>query len=181
MRRAVFIDRDGVILKAVINDVGGPRPPYSVVEYKKKSGVVPWAKEAVLALRDAGFLTILTTNQPDIRYGKITKKDWQWIHNQIAGISFDDIFICFHGRNDGCECKKPRPGMLIEAAKKWGIDLKNSFMIGDTESDAIAGRAAGCKTIIIDYNYNKDVETDARVGNLREAVEIIVDSVKSNI
>jgi len=177
MKRAVFFDRDGVILKAVMDASGEPRPPYSVVEYKEKSGVMVGAKEAVLALRNAGFLAILATNQPDIRYGKITEGDWQWIQNQIADIPFDDIFICFHGRDDGCECKKPKPGMLLAAAKKWQIDLKSSFMIGDERSDIEAGKAAGCKTILIEDEVNDGVTADKRVKNLSEAVKYINENI----
>ncbi|QQG42869.1 MAG: HAD-IIIA family hydrolase [Candidatus Giovannonibacteria bacterium] len=174
--KAVFFDRDGVILKAVV-DAGVPRPPYSVAEYKEKSGIMPGAKEAVEAVRRNGFLAILATNQPDIRYGRITKEDWQWIQNQIVDIPFDDIFICFHGRDDGCECKKPKPGMLIAAAKKWGIDLKKTFMVGDSESDVKAGQAAGCKIILIDHEQNKNLEPDFRVTNLSEVVKLINENI----
>lgn len=168
-RRAVFFDRDGVILKPMVEN-GVPRPPYSVAEYKEKSGLVPGARAAVAAARAVGFLAILVTNQPDLTYGKITKEDFEYIQGEVAALPFDDIFICFHAREERCNCKKPKPGMLLEAAKKWHIDLARSFMIGDTASDLGAGRAAGCKTILLDYSYNQDLTTDDRVENITEAI-----------
>ena len=141
-KKAVFFDRDGVILKPIVMD-GRPRPPHSIAEYKALSGVMQGAKETVEAVKTAGFLAILATNQPDIRYGKISKEEWQWIQNQISDIPFDDIFICFHGRDDNCECKKPKPGLLLEATRKWTIDLSRSFLVGDTDYEVEAARRAG--------------------------------------
>lgn len=166
--RAVFFDRDGVVLKVVIEN-GTARPPQSVAEYKKKSGIMPGAREAIEMVKAAGFLAILVTNQPDLHYGVITQKDFDSIQGDVAALSFNDIFICFHGREEGCVCKKPRPGMLLAAAKKWNIDLAQSFMIGDLAMDVGAARAAGCKTILIDCSYNKDVDADRRVATIQDA------------
>ena len=164
-KRAVFFDRDGVILKAVVEN-GKPRPPYSISEYKEKSGIIPGAKEAVEKVKALGFLAILVSNQPDIAYGKISKEEWQWTQDQIKDIPFDDVFICFHGRDDGCECKKPKPGLLFKAAKEWNIDLTKSFMVGDTESDVGAARATHCKTILLEYSYNGGVSADIRIAEI---------------
>lgn len=161
-KRAVFFDRDGVILKTIIEN-GKPRPPYSISEYKEKSGIISGAKEAVEKVKGLGFLAILVTNQPDIAYGNISREDWQWIQGQLKDIPFDDAFFCFHGRDDGCECKKPKPGLLLEAARKWNIELTKSFVVGDTEVDAGAAKAVGCKTILLDYSYNKEVVADIRI------------------
>lgn len=166
-KKAVFFDRDGVILKVVIKK-GFPRPPQSIAEYKAQSGIIPGAKEAVAQIRKLGFLAILVTNQPDIAYGNISREDWQWIQDQLKDIHFDDAFFCFHGRDEGCECKKPKPGLLLEAARKWNINLAQSFMVGDTERDTFAGRAAHCKTILLDSGYNKGVATDARIIHLSQ-------------
>ena len=84
----------------------------------------------------------------------------------MHSLSFDDDFICFHGRDDECGCKKLKPGMLLAAAKKWNIDLPRSYFVGDTESDTIAARAAGCASILIDTWYNKKIESDYRGTNL---------------
>src|SRR3989344_2813015 len=96
-RRAVFFDRDGVILKAVVMDEK-PRPPHSIAEYNALSGVVAGAKEAVLKVKRAGFLAFLISNQPDIAYGNISKAEWQWIQDQLTDIPFDGVVICFHRR-----------------------------------------------------------------------------------
>ena len=164
-RRAVFFDRDGVILKPMVMD-GKPRPPHSVAEYKALSGILPGAKEAVEKVRVLGFLAILASNQPDIAYGVISKNEWQWIQGQIKDIPFDDVFICFHRRDDGCDCKKPKPGLLFEAAKKWNIDLTKSFMVGDTDRDVGAAKAANCKTILLHNSYNKGIAADVRITHL---------------
>ncbi|TSC58307.1 MAG: phosphatase [Parcubacteria group bacterium Greene0416_79] len=164
-KRAVFFDRDGVILKAVVED-GTPRPPYSIAEYREKSGRMPSAREAVEEVRRLGFLAILASNQPDIRYGKISKEEWQWIQDQIKDIPFDDIFICFHGREDICECKKPKPGMLLEAAKKWNIALPESFLVGDTADDVIAAARAGSRSILFRAEYNASVGADYKISEL---------------
>lgn len=172
-KKAVFFDRDGVILKPVIMD-GKPRPPHSIAEYKALSGVMPGAKEAVEQVKALGFLAILVTNQPDIAYGVISKKEWQWIQDQLTDIPFDDIFICFHGRDEGCDCKKPKPGLLFRAAKKWNIDLATSFIVGDTESDVGAGKTAGSKTILIESGYNKGVAADIRITQLSRLSSILL-------
>lgn len=164
-RRAVFFDRDGVILKAIVAN-GKPRPPYSRGEFEKKSGLMPGAREAVEAVRAAGFLSILATNQPDLHYGKITKADFDYIQGFVAALPFDDIFICFHGREEGCDCKKPKPGMLFAAAKKWGIDLAVSFMVGDTADDTGAATGAGCKSILVKAPYNTTLACDIRFPRL---------------
>lgn len=164
-KKTVFFDRDGVILKAIIEN-GKPRPPYSISEYKEKSGIIPRAKEAVEKVKALGFLAVLVSNQPDIAYGNISRKEWQWVQDQLKDIPFDDIFICFHRRDEGCECKKPKPGLLLEAARKWNIDLTRSFIVGDTLDDVEAARAAGCRTILLDYGYNKGVVADIRIADL---------------
>lgn len=174
-RRAVFFDRDGVLLKPIVMD-GKPRPPHSIAEYKALSGIMPGAKEAVEKVKALGFLAILVTNQPDIAYGNISREDWQWIEGQLENIPFDDAFFCFHGRDEGCECKKPKPGMLLMAAKKWRIDLTQSFMIGDMKIDVSAAQAAGCKSILVDAPYNASAVTDHRLHlpfSSKELLEIL--------
>ena len=166
-KKAVFFDRDGVILKPIVMD-GKPRPPHSIAEYRALGGIISGAKEAVERVKAAGFLAILATNQPDVRYGKISREDWQWIQDRLKDISFDDIFICFHGRDDGCECKKPKPGMLFDAAEKWDLDLAKSFMVGDTEGDVGAAQAVGCRSILLETAYNTALKSDFRISSLAE-------------
>lgn len=173
--RAVFIDRDGVILKPVIEQ-GVPRPPQSIAEYEEKSGILPGAREAIEAVKAAGFLAILATNQPDIHYGVITQKDFDWIQGKVAALPFDDVFICFHGREEGCACKKPKPGMLIAAAKKWKIDLARSFMVGDSAADVGAAQAAGCRSIVVETSYNATVKSDIRITSLAGLFPVLLET-----
>ena len=168
-KRAVFFDRDGVILKAVVEN-GVPRPPQSIAEYREKSGIMQGAKETVEAVKAAGFLAILVTNQPDLQYGKIAQEDFDEIQGEVATLPFDDIFICFHGRGEGCDCKKPKPGLLLAAAKKWDIDLARSFMLGDTADDTGAAKAAGCASVLMDASYNSHLVSDLRFSSLQEFV-----------
>jgi D-glycero-D-manno-heptose 1,7-bisphosphate phosphatase len=170
--RAIFFDRDGVILKPVVMD-GRPRPPHSIAEYKALSGVVQGAREAVAAAKAAGFLAILVTNQPDIAYGVISKAEWQWIQGQTKDIPFDDVFICFHRRNDNCECMKPKPGMLLAAAKKWNIDLPHSFLVGDTKDDMGVANAAGCRSVLLRQPYNEAVHSKLELASLTELTRIL--------
>lgn len=172
-RRAIFFDRDGVILKAIVMD-GKPRPAHSVAEYKALSGVMPGAKEAVEKVKAAGFLAVLVSNQPDIAYGVISKDEWQWIQNQTKDIAFDDVFICLHRRDDNCDCMKPKPGMLFDATKKWDIDLTQSVLVGDTKSDVQTAMAAGCQNVLLDAVYNREVVSDIRISALSELVTVLL-------
>lgn len=172
-KRAVFFDRDGVILKAVVMD-GRPRPPHSIAEYKALSGVVSGAKEAVEWVKQAGFLSILATNQPDMAYGVIAKAEWQWIQDQIKDIPFDDCFFCFHRRDDTCDCMKPKPGLLLAAARKWNIDLSQSFVVGDTKDDVVAAQSAGCNSILVDAPYNGAIAGGIRIASLSELSRVIL-------
>lgn len=167
-RQSVFIDRDGVI-----NDVvdRGDRwtAPFSYDEFRIKEGVM----EALEKIKALGFLLILVSNQPDIAYGLMTKNDNDKMMKEMKRFPFDDIFVCYHGREDGCDCKKPKPGMLLEAQRKWNIDLNASYMIGDTENDMMAGRLAGCRCILINARYNKDVKSDFRTESILDAANFI--------
>jgi D-glycero-D-manno-heptose 1,7-bisphosphate phosphatase len=130
-------------------------------------------KPAIELLGNLGFLRILITNQPDIAYGYVTREDWQWMQSHVEALPLDDIFICFHTRFDGCLCKKPKPGMILDAAKKWGIDLEHSYMIGDTAADTGAAKEAGVKSILLMRDYNTGVESNFVAGSLFEAALLI--------
>lgn len=171
MRRVAFIDRDGVIFRPTARmGPSGPTAPFSVDEAVLFDGL----EDALALLRRHGFLRILVTNQPDVAHGHLTHEEWERIHGKLSHLEFDDEFVCFHRKEEGCECHKPKPGMLLEAQKKWNVDLARSYMIGDTDKDRDAGRAAGCKTIIIDAPYNQHVQGDFRAKNLHDAATIVV-------
>ncbi len=173
-RRAVFFDRDGVLTRAIVRD-GRPYPPTSGAEME----IDPEAPEMLAALRRAGFLLIVASNQPDVARGTLAREDVDAMHRVLAGaLPVDDIFVCCHDDADGCACRKPLPGMLIEAARKYGIELTMSFLIGDRWRDIDAGHAAGCRTVWIDRGYRERRPAgapDACVASLAEAVRWILD------
>jgi len=151
MRRAVFLDRDGVINRSVVRD-GKPYPPPTLDQFIYLPGV----EECIKELRNVGYLVIVVTNQPDVATGVQTREVVDSIHAKLYKDQLcDDIKVCFHIDEDDCGCRKPKPGMLIEAAKEWGISLKDSFMVGDRWRDIAAGKAAGCFTYYVDYQYQE--------------------------
>jgi len=176
-KRVVFFDRDGVINEMVDrgeNFVVQGKPvrytaPFHYHEFKLRPGVL----EALTRVRAQGFLCILVTNQPDITYGIMSKEEYDKIMLEVIKLPFDDIFVCFHGRGDGCECKKPKPGMLLSAADKWNIDLTSSYIVGDTVNDIEAGRAAACRTVILEYPANQAVSADFRASTLAEIADLL--------
>ena len=171
-RRAVFLDRDGVINAAVVRD-GKPYPPARAEDVV----VLPGVPEALAALRQAGFALIVVTNQPDVARGTQTRAAIDAIHARLqAELPLDAIYGCFHDDADHCACRKPAPGLLTQAAATWGIDLARSFMVGDRWRDTAAGAAAGCRTIFVDYQYaeRRPQAFDAKVASLAEAAAWIL-------
>lgn len=175
--KAIFLDRDGVINETIdhgqLIDVAGKMvnhtAPFSYEQFK----IFPGVKEAITAMRELGFLVILATNQPDVTYGALSRQDHKRIMANVAKLGLDAIYVCEHGRDDGCDCKKPKPGMLLSAAQEHGIDLGQSYIVGDTAPDLKAGVAVGAVTILINTPRNQDLNPDIRVDNLSEAVEAI--------
>ncbi len=166
MRRAVFLDRDGVLIRAPVRD-GRPVPVLRPEDVE----VLPGVPEACRRLRAGGFWLVVATNQPDVARGRLHRGTVEAMHELLRGqLPLDDIRVCYHDDGDGCECRKPRPGMLLAAAREWGIDLASSFMVGDRWRDIEAGRRAGCRTVFIDYGYDEprpvgfDFVTDSLSG-----------------
>ena len=171
MRKAVFLDRDGVINKSFIKN-GLPISPPSLDTLK----ILPGVRESVLRLKKLNFVCLVITNQPDVSRGKIEKKTVIKMNNYLKDeIKLDDIFVCYHDDHDNCKCRKPKPGLLLEAAKKWDVDLKKSYMIGDRSKDIESGRCVGCKTIFIDCNYKetKPKNPNFTTDSLLNSVHII--------
>lgn len=172
MRSAVFLDRDGVLNRAIVRD-RKPYPPSGLAELELLPGVV----EACSVLRRAGFLLIVVTNQPDVARGMQRREVVEAINDVLrVQIPVHDIRVCYHDDADGCTCRKPQPGLLLQAARDWGINLVSSFMVGDRWKDMEAGRGAGCRTIFIDYGYAEEQQStpDCRMRSLREAVDWIL-------
>lgn len=175
-RRAVFLDRDGVINRARVVE-GRPYPPRALAELD----ILPGVAEALQALRGAGFLLIVATNQPDVARGATLRAEVDAINARLMELlALDDIRVCFHDSVDGCECRKPRPGLLADAARDYAIDLARSYMVGDRWRDIEAGRRAGCTTLFIDYGYaeKRPEHCDYTVRSLPEASGIIINQSK---
>ena len=171
MRRAIFLDRDGVINKIFIKN-GLPFSPSSFDQLE----ILPGVKESILRLKKLNFVCLVVTNQPDVSRKKIEKKTVIKMNNYLIDeIKLDDIFVCYHDDHDNCKCRKPKPGLLLEARMKWDIDFKKSYMIGDRWKDVEAGRRVGCKTIFIDYNYKetKPKNSTFTTNSLFNSVHII--------
>jgi D-glycero-D-manno-heptose 1,7-bisphosphate phosphatase len=173
-KRAVFLDRDGVINEPKVID-GRPYPPSSIDEFI----IIPGVEEACRRLKAAGFTLVVTTNQPDVGRGTLKQEVVESIHAHLCrALPVDRVEVCYHpgqGASD-CDCRKPRPGMLVRAARELNIDLPASWMVGDRWRDIDCGHAAGCRTVFIDYGYDEPLKQmpDFRVKNLLEAAEAIL-------
>jgi D-glycero-D-manno-heptose 1,7-bisphosphate phosphatase len=172
MRRAVFLDRDGVLNRALLVE-GKPLPPASLLEFE----ILPGVAQACKALKEAGFLLIVVTNQPDVARGTQKREVVEAINDALlTELALDDIKVCYHDDRDQCSCRKPLPGLLMEAAREWQIDLSSSFMVGDRWKDIESGRQAGCRTILIDRQYQEAMLSapDHRVDSLAEVPDWIL-------
>jgi len=173
-RRAVFVDRDGVLNRAEVRD-GKPYAPRKLEQFR----LLPGVPAAMQRLRDAGFFVAVVTNQPDLGNGLVTEGIVAAIHERLrARVPLDDIRMCPHSQSVGCNCRKPKPGMLMAAARDHGIDLASSYMIGDRVSDVIAGNSACCYTIFVRRGYaesnGQPIPSNAIVRSLPEAVRHIL-------
>lgn len=149
MKRAIFLDRDGVLNRSFMVN-GVPKPPTSVEDVEILVGVV----EAIHSLKKHGFLPIVVTNQPDVARGSLTRESVEGINNFLSrSLGINYFFTCFHDSRDSCECRKPKPGLLLSAAQELGINLQESVMVGDRWRDMEAGQTVGCECFFIDYGY----------------------------
>lgn len=193
MNKAVFIDRDGTLNEMVYDETHGlldsPRRPEQV-------RLAKGAAEFLRGLKSAGFLTVVVTNQPGIAKGTMTLGELYAVNRKIARLldgkhaEWDDLCFCPHHPKGmkrafakKCGCRKPKPGMLIQAAKVHGVDLRNSWMVGDGLNDIQAGHAAGCRTILVTklkldqvehFFALKDAKPTAIAVDLKKALEIII-------
>jgi D-glycero-D-manno-heptose 1,7-bisphosphate phosphatase len=169
----VFLDRDGVVNRAPVRD-GKPYPPATVEEVEIPEGTA----EALAELKAAGFLLIVVTNQPDVARGTQAMEVVEAINARLAGaLPLDAIRVCAHGDEARCNCRKPAPGLILDAAAESGVDLGRSYMIGDRWRDVDAGAGAGCRTVLIDYGYRErgpSAAPDYRARDLWDAVRWIL-------
>ena len=169
---AVFFDRDGVLNQAIIRK----RKPYPPADLSDL--VITWgARPALEQLKREGFLLIVITNQPDIARGKANRADVDKINAQLAAIlPLDAIEVCEHDDKEQCECRKPKPGMILRGRDRLGVDLIRSFVVGDRWRDIEAGRQAGCRTILIGDGYGEFFPSTPTINviSLPEAVSWII-------
>jgi D-glycero-D-manno-heptose 1,7-bisphosphate phosphatase len=174
-RPAVFLDRDGVLNEAVLRD-GRPHPPASPDEVVLRPG----AAAACARLRDAGFLLVMVTNQPDIARGTTTRAAVDRINERlVADLGLDDVCVCPHDDADACACRKPAPGLILEAADRLGVDLGGSLVVGDRWRDIAAGAAAGVTTVWVRSTYREQAprDPDHVIDGLAELVAIATQKI----
>ncbi len=190
MNKALFLDRDGVINKPIFNIVNGEyEPPHRVEDLM----LYPWTLDSLKLALENGFFLFLVSNQPDYAKGKCSLEDLVTVHKRLDEvfkenrIIFKEYYYCYHhpagiiaGYSGECECRKPKPYFLKKAEKEYGIDMKESWMIGDRETDIIFGKNGGVKTILVrseeNVGYYGDQKTisDFKVDNLMDAVRLII-------
>lgn len=172
-QKAVFFDRDGVLNHLVQRD-GSYYSPKKFEDFH----IVNEAKEVVNRVQEMGFLAIVVSNQPDISRGKLKQSELDKMTDLLfKKLNVDDIFYCTHDDNNDTGCRKPAPGLFFTAQKKYNIDFNKSFMIGDTWKDVEAAKTAGISMILLDNNYNQDLEDVIGVKSLPEIVSLIKNGI----
>jgi D-glycero-D-manno-heptose 1,7-bisphosphate phosphatase len=169
---AVFLDRDGVLNRALVRE-GQAYPPMDRSEVEILPGVV----EACQRLKKAGFLLVVVANQPGVERGEQSRETVEQINAVVERqIPVDELLVCFHEDGDHCPCRKPQPTMLLDAAQRIGISLGESFLVGDRPRDIDAGKTAGCRTVLIGDAQGEAGTTvpDYRAASLEEAVPYIL-------
>lgn len=172
INRAVFLDRDGVLTLSLVRD-GKGYAPTTLDEFE----VLPEAGKACQLLKEGGFLLVVVTNQPDVGRGILSLGILEEMHQRLKRqLPLDDILVCTDPSESPGPRRKPAPGMLLEAAATWNIDLMRSYMVGDRKGDIDAGRAAGCRCIFIDRGYQeaKPLEPNVIVGNVLEGARWVL-------
>ncbi len=175
VRPVVYLDRDGVLNRALIRD-GKPYPPASVEETE----ILPDVPEALILLKQSGAQLAVITNQPDVARGTQTRQQVNNINAFLAArLPLDRFEVCFHDESENCDCRKPKPGLIRSAARALDADPKEGFVVGDRWRDIEAGEAAGCRTIWIDRGYaektpsNYDYRAESLLGAARWIIQQI--------
>lgn len=170
MKLGVFLERDG-ILNAVRVERGQAVGPLTMGEFQLETGVLPLLEQ----LKGEGFLLFATTNQPGLSRGSQSRRELDRMHQRLrASFPLDEILVCPHDEEDMCPCRKPKPGMLFEAAYSWHLNLEQSFVVSDKWQDAEAARSAGCTSVMRQSPWNGKVHRDFVVPDLARAVEKIL-------
>ncbi len=172
MKKAVFFDRDGVLVRSLVRD-GKPYAARTLEEFE----ILPESGEVTRRLAEAGFQLLVFTNQPDVGNGLVERSVVEEMNRiLLQTLPLTAIKVCYHSQKDECACRKPKPGMLTEAASEFDLDLSQSYVVGDRKSDIEAGNAAGCFTIFIDRGYREQSpdNADKWVQSLAEAKDLIL-------
>lgn len=177
MRRAVFLDRDGVLNPLEHRD-GRGRAPVSLEAFR----LYPWAGSAVQRLRAAGCVCVVVTNQPEIATGELEPAVLEVMHERLRReTGVDAIYVCPHRDEDQCVCRKPKPGLLLRAARELNLDLAASFLVGDRWRDIGAGEAAGCITVLVAGSDEPGGRPRHRANDLRDATDLIIEAVQGRV
>ena len=169
MNRAVFFDRDGVLNELVKRD-GGYYSPRDAADLK----IIPNSIQVTRQTNSMGYLNIIISNQPDVARGLLNKTELDQMTRVLLNeLIIDDVFYCTHDDSDLCYCRKPAPGLFIQAADKWNINLENSYMIGDTWKDSEAAKNANIRFFLLDRAYNLDCNNPNRINSLEEIFNYI--------
>lgn len=171
-RKAIFLDRDGVVSAFM---------PYGkYLTDMKDLKLNPGVTDFVRAAKKKGYLAVLVTNQPQVAKGLLAKEELHAIHEKVQtelGEKLDAIYACVHQDSDNCECRKPKPGMLLRASRELNIDLAHSYFVGDTHKDVGAGKGAGVKTVLLRHSENEkelmQCTPDFVVENIGEVAKLI--------
>jgi D-glycero-D-manno-heptose 1,7-bisphosphate phosphatase len=171
--RAVFLDRDGVISRSIVRD-GLPFAPTALSDFE----ILPESPEACARLKRAGFLLVVVTNQPEVGRGTMQQETVEAMNAKMQQeVPIDRVEVCYHSGKGAsqCDCRKPRTGMLVNAARALNIDLARSWMVGDRWRDIDCGFAAGCRTVFVDRGYAESLKQapDFKARDLAEAADII--------
>lgn len=172
MNKAIFFDRDGVLIEAVVKN----KKPFSIKKIKDLKFLIN-DNEIFLKLKNLGYKLIIVTNQPDVARNKISEKFVDDVNSAIKKKYFIDYaYTCLHDDISNCSCRKPKNGLLIEAQRDFNLNIKKCFLIGDRWKDISAAESSGCKSIFIDYNYDekKPEKYTFKVNSISEAINIIL-------
>jgi D-glycero-D-manno-heptose 1,7-bisphosphate phosphatase len=179
-RRAVFLDRDGVINRPVVRD-GRPYPPSRLEQFELYEDVA----DGCTRLKAAGFVLVVVTNQPDVGRGTQSREEIEAMHSKLRSAipAIDRIEICYHAgerHGEACDCRKPRPGMILRAAAELNIDVRASYVIGDRWRDVGCAHRAGCQAVFIDRRYQETLHEapEFAVANFNDAVNVVLRDVE---
>ena len=173
MKRAAFFDRDGTLNLPTIRD-GRAYAPLSEADFR----IYPEAKEALTLVNEAGLVNLVVTNQPELATGDLNPESLKAMHKTLRdALPIEAVYVCPHHSSEGCECHKPGPKLLLQAAEEWDLDLGSSFLVGDRWRDILAGDNVGCTTILIDRPYSGDCNPHYRVPDLKSAADCILQNL----